>query len=202
MRKKYVIAYWDSLDDALFRANQADTISGLIRERPDRYTPAEVVRDGDRDGPVLYFSNRREADDWWASHIGLTLSSRTKPMQIKNLGAAARAIVEADLRRRAREAPPPLKGYVIRRTRHFYGPDWSDSLIRDENPVSRAVRIFETREAARKWIEEAEDTRYYLDHNEASRPDYKIVRADRVPKFLAVDLPRRVESAAAAGDAR
>ena len=201
MRKKYVIACWDSLDDALFNGNQADTISGLIREN-SIWDPLEVVRDGDRDGPVLYFPNRREADNWRTCHGGSTLHSRTHPMQIKNLGASARAIVEADLRRRAREAPPPVEGYVIRRTRHWYGPDWSDSLIRDEMPGSGAARIFETREAARKWIEEAEDTRYYLDHNEAFRPDYKIVRADRVPKFLAGDLPRRVEGAAPAGDAR
>ena len=124
------------------------------------------------------------------------------PQQFRSAAGAANKGAGMRPPRKPEEAPPPVEGYVIRRTRHWYGPDWSDSLIRDEMPGSGAARIFETREAARKWIEEAEDTPYYLDHNEAFRPDYKIVRADRLPKFLAGDLPRRVESAAPAGDAR
>ena len=72
--------------------------------------------------------------------------------------------------------------YVIRQTRQFYGPSDIRSLVAHGN--GRAV-TFETAKAARDAIKELESGRHYFVHNECARPEYKVMRIDRLPQYLA-----------------
>ena len=63
--------------------------------------------------------------------------------------------------------------FVIRKTRHFFGPRTQKSFLNDED--GRELR-FSTRAAAQAHIEACQEERYYLSHNESGWPDYKIVR--------------------------
>lgn len=62
--------------------------------------------------------------------------------------------------------------FAIRQTRHFFGPRTQKSLLIDDD--GRELR-FETRAAAQAYIEELNESDYYLDHNESGRPEYRIV---------------------------
>ena len=72
--------------------------------------------------------------------------------------------------------------YVITITREFYGPSKSKSLVLRQDG-QRAER-FATLAHARAVISALDDERYYLGHNESSRPTYKAVRVDALPAYL------------------
>lgn len=75
--------------------------------------------------------------------------------------------------------------YVIRQTRNFYGPSKTRTLV--DRGDGYALE-FDTRAAAREWIAAADSGIYYESHNEYGRPEYKILRADRLPAYLAEQL--------------
>ncbi|MEM3787054.1 MAG: hypothetical protein QXZ59_06690 [Nitrososphaeria archaeon] len=71
-----------------------------------------------------------------------------------------------------REASPKTrKSVIILKTRYFYGPETTVRYISDNfgNPKKFSYK------EAKEWIDEEESEIYYLDHNEYSRPSYKIV---------------------------
>ena len=72
--------------------------------------------------------------------------------------------------------------YVVRQTRHYYGPSNERSLVIGDD--CRAMR-FDTAKAARDHITSLDDAPYYMSHNESGRPDYSVCRVDRLPAFLA-----------------
>lgn len=76
--------------------------------------------------------------------------------------------------------------YVIRQTRSFYGPSDERSLVMDES--GQRAMTFDSPTAARACIEELESGTYHLSHNEASAPEYKVLRADRLPEYLTWSL--------------
>ena len=61
--------------------------------------------------------------------------------------------------------------YVIVETREYYGPKTTRSLVADMRGESLT---FQTREEAQAKIGELDSGRYYLAHNESSRPSYKV----------------------------
>ena len=62
--------------------------------------------------------------------------------------------------------------FAIRQTRHFYGPITQKSMLIDEDG---GELHFETRSAAQAYIDELNDSIYYLGHHASGRPEYKIV---------------------------
>jgi hypothetical protein len=72
--------------------------------------------------------------------------------------------------------------YVIVRTRYFYGPTEARDVLADRHgkPLT-----FDSRKAAKSHIEELDSETYYLSHNEAGRPAYRVHALDRLPRYLA-----------------
>lgn len=75
--------------------------------------------------------------------------------------------------------------YVIRQTRSFYGPSYRRGLVARGD--GQAI-TFASRAEALAWIEAADAEVYHQSHNESGRPYYKIMRADRLPAYLAAYL--------------
>lgn len=75
--------------------------------------------------------------------------------------------------------------YVIRQTSTYYGPKAVRSLVTGDD--GRAI-AFATSGEARAWIEAADADVYRQSHGEYGRPDYKVMRADRLPAYLAAYL--------------
>jgi hypothetical protein len=48
--------------------------------------------------------------------------------------------------------------------------------------------IFADPAEARAHVADLESNTYYLAHNESSRPEYKVMRADRLPEYLTWSL--------------
>lgn len=65
--------------------------------------------------------------------------------------------------------------YVIQETREYYGPKTTRSLVAD---MRGETLTFQTREEAQVKIDELDSGRYYLAHNESSRPSYKVKSLD------------------------
>ena len=61
--------------------------------------------------------------------------------------------------------------YVVQETREWYGPKTTRSLVVD---MCGEPLTFETWKEARAKIDELDSGRYYLAHNESSRPSYRI----------------------------
>ena len=76
--------------------------------------------------------------------------------------------------------------YVIKITRSFYGPSTKSSLEMSEG-CQRAQR-FTSPAAARARIAAMESGVYHTGHNESGAPTYSVVRADRLPQYLAYAL--------------
>jgi hypothetical protein len=76
--------------------------------------------------------------------------------------------------------------YVIRETRNFYGPSSERSVVMAQSG-QRAMTFADPAEA-RAYVAELERSTYYLAHNESSRPEYKVMRADRLPEYLTWSL--------------
>ena len=60
-------------------------------------------------------------------------------------------------------------GYALKVRRYYYDSpvhrwEWDDPQV-----------VYESREAAKREIEERYASIYYLDHNEYARPDYRVV---------------------------
>ena len=73
--------------------------------------------------------------------------------------------------------------YVIRATAHYYGPSDKHFVISDYNGTLE----FPTLAEAKAHIALLDSERYVTMHNECTRPTYKAVRKDRLPKFLAAE---------------
>jgi hypothetical protein len=67
--------------------------------------------------------------------------------------------------------------YNVRITRHYYGYAKRTTFAADEYG---APAEFRTRAAAREWISERDAGEYRMEHNECSRPTYRIVVAGEV----------------------
>ena len=61
--------------------------------------------------------------------------------------------------------------YVVQETREWYGPKTTRGLVAD---MRGEPLTFQTREEAQAKIDELDSGRYYLAHNESSRPSYRI----------------------------
>jgi len=75
--------------------------------------------------------------------------------------------------------------FVIRQTRSFYGPKTERSLVTGD---SYGAMTFETAQAAEDYITELDDAPYYTANNESGRPEYKVLRADKLPAYLSNQL--------------
>lgn len=73
--------------------------------------------------------------------------------------------------------------YVIHRTRHYYGPEEIESLEVANDSQGRPL-VFRTKEKAEAFIEGMEGDRYYLAHNESSRPDLVAMAIDDLPSDI------------------
>lgn len=72
--------------------------------------------------------------------------------------------------------------YVIRETRHYYGPRRAYGLVM----ASDRAAIYPTRAEASAAIAELDAERYYLDSGEYQRPTYRVARADSLPTYLSI----------------
>ena len=75
--------------------------------------------------------------------------------------------------------------FTIRKTRSFYGPKTERSLVTGD---SYGVLTFETAAEAEAHIAELDEAAYYAAHNESGRPQYKAIRTDSLPAYLANQL--------------
>lgn len=75
--------------------------------------------------------------------------------------------------------------YVIRQTRSFYGPTTERSLVTGDNGEALT---FGSDAEAKAHIEELDAETYHTAHNESGRPDYSVLRADKLPAYLAHQL--------------
>ena len=74
--------------------------------------------------------------------------------------------------------------YVIKRTCYWYGPSETKDLVQDTSwQGDGGAMVFDTRDEAQAHIDGTYDHPYYLNHNESGRPDLKIMRMNRVPKY-------------------
>jgi hypothetical protein len=68
--------------------------------------------------------------------------------------------------------------YKIIGTHQFYGPRTQrievDGIVEHRDGYDRRINVFATRKAAQAYINELENERYYLMHNESERPTYRI----------------------------
>lgn len=67
--------------------------------------------------------------------------------------------------------------YIIVGTHEFYGPETREIVV-DHMVDDKIVKYFKTREAAEAYIAELDAERYYLKHNESSRPTYRVEDAE------------------------
>jgi hypothetical protein len=82
-----------------------------------------------------------------------------------------------------RKEHQPRKAFVILRVSNDYANSRAITLV-EANPGSRREYLtFERPGDARAWIAEQESQVYRLEHNEASRPDYKVTN-EGGPRFL------------------
>lgn len=75
--------------------------------------------------------------------------------------------------------------FVIRQTRSFYGPKTERSLVTGD---SYGAMTFDSAAEAEAYIEQLDDAPYYTAHNESGRPEYKVLRADKLPAYLSTQL--------------
>lgn len=75
--------------------------------------------------------------------------------------------------------------YVIRRTRSYYGPKDSRSLVTGEDG---GAMTFATRADAQAHLDKLDDAVYHLASNEAGQPDYKILTRKALPAYLRSQL--------------
>lgn len=72
--------------------------------------------------------------------------------------------------------------YVIRRTREFYGPSIKRDLV---NSDGRGANCFNSPAEARAFIAALDQEVYHTSQNESGRPEYKVLRSDTLPQYLA-----------------
>jgi hypothetical protein len=73
-----------------------------------------------------------------------------------------------------------IMSYYIAKKEYYYGPEEKFGWVIDPDGPPKgtgfdAAYKFPTLEQAQDWIEDGQDIPYMLSHNEASRPDYKIL---------------------------
>lgn len=64
---------------------------------------------------------------------------------------------------------------LIAINRHFYGPKSTVELLKCENGPGDHPEVFQSEEAAQKWVQEKDSEIYHTRHNEASRPDFVVI---------------------------
>ncbi len=81
-----------------------------------------------------------------------------------------------------------MRNYVIIKIRHC-----SDGINRRSLVVSMHDNIanFVSLKNAREYVRHIERGEYHLNDDEISRPDYKICRLERLPRYLAAMVIRR-----------
>ncbi len=75
--------------------------------------------------------------------------------------------------------------FAIRQNKNFYGPETQRSLVTSDDGYAL---LFDSKQAAEDHIEMLDDAVYYTSNNESGRPDYAVIRADKLPAYLSNQL--------------